>query len=65
MDVVVVEPLAVLTHTDGNDMQVVAVNVLVLEHDVWLIAVTDFLHVFPCDVGKLRIGQLIFRMRIQ
>ena len=65
VDVVVVEPLTVLTHTYGNDMQVVAVDVLVLKYDVWLVAVTDFIHVFPCDVRQLRIGQFILRMRIQ
>ena len=65
VDVVIVEPLTVLTHTYGNDMQVVAVDVLVLKYDIGLVAVTDFIHVFPCDVRQLRIGQFILRMRIQ
>ena len=46
-------------------MQVVAVDVLVLKYDIGLVAVTDFIHVFPCDVRQLRIGQFILRMRIQ
>ena len=65
VDVIVVKPLAVQPDTDGNDMQVVAVDVLVLKYDIGLVAVTDFIHVFPCDVRQLRIGQFILRMRIQ
>ncbi|CCZ37003.1 putative uncharacterized protein [Bacteroides fragilis CAG:558] len=54
-----------LVHRERYDMQVVAVNVLVFEHGIGLVAVTE-----PCEVllgnsRQLRIGQTVVGMRIE
>ena len=42
----------------------VAVDVLVLVHQIRLVAVTQFLHILSCDVCKLLVGKHIFRVGV-
>lgn len=60
-----IQALAVFIHSDGHDVHVVTVNVLMLVNQVWLVAISHALQVFPCDVLHLHIRQHIIRMRIQ
>ena len=56
---------AVLVHPDRHDMQMVAVDVLVLENEVRLVAEAHLLQILPRDVLKLRVRQNIVGMRIE
>ena len=56
---------AVLVHPDRHDMQVVAVDVLMLENEIRLVAEAHLLQILPCDVLKLRVRQNIVGMRIE
>ena len=60
-----VQALAVFIHSDGHDVHVVTVNVLMLVNHVWLVAISHALQVFTGDVLHLHIRQHIIRMRIQ
>ena len=59
-----VEPFPVLVHIDRHDVQVVAVDVLVLENKVRLVAKAEFFKILAGDILQLHIGQHIFRVRI-
>lgn len=60
-----VQALAVFIHSDGHDVHVVSVNILMLVNHIWLVAISHALQVFPCDILHLHIRQHIIRMRIQ
>ena len=60
-----IQALAVFIHSDGHDVHVVTVNVLMLVDHVWLVAISHALQVFPCDVLHIHIRQHIIGMRIQ
>ena len=59
-----IQALAVFIHSDGHDVHVMTVDVLMLVNHVWLVAISHALQVFPCDVLHLHIRQHIIRMRI-
>ena len=61
---VLVESPAALVHIDGDDVKVVAVNVLVLIDHIRLVAVAQTVEVFPCYLLQLRVRQHIIGMRI-
>ena len=61
---VLVEPPAALIYIDGDDMQMVAVDVLVLIHHIGLVAVAQTVEVFPCYLLQFRVRQHIVGMRI-
>ena len=65
VDEVTVEPPAVFVHIDGNDVQVVAVDVLVLEYKIRLVAVTQPVEILACELFQLRIGQMVVGVRIE
>ena len=46
-------------------MDMPAVYVLVDIHDVGLVAVPHFLHILPCQVCELAVGQLVVRRRVE
>ena len=46
-------------------MQMVAVDVLVLENEIRLVAEAHLLQILPCDILKLRVRQNIVGMRIE
>ena len=46
-------------------MEMLPVNVLMLEDNVGLVAVTHTFHVFLRDVPELIVGQPVFRRRVQ
>ena len=54
-----------LVHAGGNDMDMPAVYVLVDIHDVRLVAVAHALHILPCQIRKLAIGQFVVHRRIK
>ena len=56
---------AVPVHPDRHDMQVVAVDVLVLENKVRLVAEPHLFQILAGDVLQFRVGQHILGMRIQ
>ena len=60
-----VDAPAVFVHPDRHDMQVVAVDVLVFEHKIRLVAVAHLFQILACDVLKLRVGQHILRVRVE
>ena len=57
--------LSVLLYTDGNDVHVVAVNVLVLIDHIGLTAKSNLLHVLTGNVLHVRIRQPVIGMRIE
>ena len=60
----VVQRSAVLVHPQANDVDMVAVDVCMLVHQIRLVAITQLLHILPCDVGKLAVRKFIFRVRV-
>ena len=60
-----IQALAVFIHSDGYDVHVVTVNVLMLVDHVWLVAISHALQVFTGNILHLHIRQHIIRMRIQ
>ena len=56
---------AVLVHSDRHNMQMVAVDVLMLENEIRLVAEAHLLQILPCDVLKLHIRQYVIGMRIE
>ena len=60
-----IQALAVFIHSDGHDVHVMTVNVLMLVNHVWLVAISHALQVFTGDVLHVHIRQHIIRMRIQ
>ena len=60
-----IQTLAVFIHSDGHDVHVVTVNVLMLVNHVWLVAISHALQVFTGDVLHVHIRQHIIGMRIQ
>ena len=60
-----IQALAVFIHSDGHDVHVMTVDVLMLVNHVWLVAISHAFQVFPCDVLHLHIRQHIIGMRIQ
>ena len=62
---IVREFAALLIDPQRHDMEMLPVNVLMLEDDIRLVAVTHTFHVFLCDLTELFVGQLVFRRGIQ
>ena len=60
-----VEPFPVLVHVDRHDVQVVAVDVLVLENKIRLVAETEFFQILAGYILQFRIGQHILRMWVE
>ena len=60
-----IQALAVFIHSDGHDVHVMTVDVLMLVNHVWLVAISHALQVFTGDVLHLHIRQHIIGMRIQ
>ena len=65
VDEVTVKPPAAFVHIDGDDVQVVAADVLVLEHEVRLVAVAQPVEILACELFQLRVGQAVVGMRIE
>ena len=65
MDEVTVKPPAPFVHIDGNDVQVVAADILVLEYKIRLVAVTQPVEILACELFQLRVGQAVVGMRIE
>ena len=57
--------MSVLIDAQRYDVEMLPVNVLMLEDDIRLVAVTHTFHVFLCDLTELFVGQLVFRRGIQ
>ena len=51
--------------TQGNDVDMMPADVLVLEDKIGLVAVTEPLHVFPADFRQLSVGQHVVGMRVE
>ena len=60
----VIQRSAVLVHPQPHDVDVVAVDVGMLVHQIGLVAIAQLPHILPCDVGKLLVGQHVFRVRV-
>ena len=60
----VIKRLAVLVHPQAHDVDMVAVDVGMLVHQIRLVAIAQLLHILPCNVGKLLVGQHVFRVRV-
>ena len=56
---------AFLVHPDRHNMQMVAVDVLMLENEIRLVAEPHLLQILPCDVLKFCVRQNIVGMRIE
>ena len=65
VDEVLVQPPAPLVHIDGNDVQVVAVDVLVLEDKKGLVAVAQLFQILPRKLFHLHVRQAVVGMRIE
>ena len=62
---IVREFAALLIDPQRHDMEMLSGNVLVLENNIRLVAVTHTFHVFLRDVPELIVGQFVFGRRIQ
>ena len=60
----VIQRSAVLVHPQPHDVDMVAVDVGMLVHQIRLVAIAQLPHILPCDVGKLLVGQHVFRVRV-
>ena len=60
-----IQTLAVFIHSDGHDVHVMTVDILMLVNHVWLVAISHALQVFTGNILHLHIRQHIIRMRIQ
>ena len=65
VDEVLVQPPAPLVHIDGNDVQVVASDVLVFEDKKRLVAVAQLFQILPCELFHLHVRQTVVGMRIE
>lgn len=65
VDEVTVKPPAPFVHIDGNDVQVVAADVLVLEDKVRLVAVAQPVEILACELFQLHVGQAVVGVRIE
>ena len=57
--------MSVLIDAQRYDVEMLPVNVLMLEDDIRLVAVTHTFHVFLRDVPELIVGQSVFRRGVQ
>ena len=62
---IVREFAALLIDPQRHDMEMLSGNVLVLENNIRLVAVTHTFHVFLRDVPELIVGQSVFRRGVQ
>ena len=62
---IVREFAALLIDPQRHDMEMLSGNVLVLENNIRLVAVTHTFHVFLRDVPELIVCQFVFGRRIQ
>ena len=62
---VAVNALALLVHTDGNDVQMMAVDVLMLDNDIRLVAITHALHILMRHLCQFPVRQPVIRMGIE
>ena len=60
-----VDTLALFIHTDGYDMQVMTVNVLVLHNDIRLVSIAHTLHILMCHFGQFLVRQPVIWMGIE
>ena len=65
VDEIAVEPPSLLVHIDGDDVQVVAADVLVLEDKVRLVAVAQPVEILACELFQLHVGQAVVGVRIE
>ena len=65
VDEIAVEPSSLLVHIDGDDVQVVAADVLVLEHEIRLVAVAQPVEILACELFQLHVGQAVVGVRIE
>ena len=65
VDEVLVQPPAPLVHIDRDDVQVVAVDVLVLENQIGLVAVAQLLQILPREAFHFHVRQAVVGMRIE
>ncbi len=62
---IVREFAALLIDPQRHDMEMLSGNVLMLENDIRLVAITHTFHVFLRNVPELIVGQLVFGRGIQ
>ena len=60
----VIQRLAVLVHPQPHDVDVVAVDVGMLVHQIGLVAIAQLPHILFGNVGKQLVGQHVFRVRV-
>ena len=60
----VIQRSAVLVHPQPYDVDMVAVDVGMLVHQIRLVAIAQLPHILFGDVGKLPVGQHVFRVRV-
>jgi len=60
----VIQRSAVLVHPQPYDVDMVAVDVGMLVHQIRLVAIAQFPHILPCDVRKLAVRKHVFRVWI-
>ena len=62
---VAVNALALLVHTDGNNMQMMAIDVLMLDDDIRLVTISHALHILMRHLCQFPVRQPIIRMGIE
>ena len=60
----VIQRSAVFVHPQANDVDMVAVDVLVFIDQIRLVAIAQLPHILPCNVGKLAVRKHVFRVRV-
>ena len=60
----VIQRSAVLVHPQANDVDMVAVDVGMLVHQIRLVAIAQLPHILFGNVGKLLVCQHVFRVRV-
>ena len=63
--VLITDTFPVLVHPHCHDVQVVAVDVLMLEYKIRLVSETEFFQILAGYILQFRIGQHILRVRVE
>ena len=62
---ILIEPLTFLVDIYRHDVDMVAVNILVLVDDVWLFAEAEFIQILAGEYLKILVGESVIRMGIE
>ena len=62
---VAINAFALLVHTDGNDVKMVAIYILMLDDDIRLVTISHALHILMRHLCQFPVRQPVIRMGIE